>query len=146
MAAAQRETPTLSGEVEVTYSSADRLHGSWPEALVPDGPHLRRFPPPILTRFCVERAVHIAELVLANKMSELDAAKAIGSLGTVECLEHIQEGCNFVDNMGALWDLVVDVSQVVTLDKDDLSKRIGLLDGLGMKQAYAGCGYSDRDF
>jgi hypothetical protein len=57
-------------------------------------------------RAAVERAVHLAELLLANRMSELDAARAIGSLGTVECLEYIQEGFDFVDSMGAFWDLV----------------------------------------
>lgn len=35
-------------------------------------------------------------------------------------------------------DSVVNVSQVVTLDKDDLSKRAGSIDGLKMEQVDAG--------
>ena len=39
-------------------------------------------------------------------MAELEAATAIGELGTFECLEYIQRGFDFVDSMGALWSLV----------------------------------------
>ena len=35
-------------------------------------------------------------------------------------------------------DSVVNVSQVVTLDKSDLSKRLGMLDGLKLGQVDAG--------
>jgi mRNA interferase MazF len=35
-------------------------------------------------------------------------------------------------------DSVVNVSQVVTLDKDDLGKRLGALDGIKLRQVDAG--------
>jgi hypothetical protein len=57
-------------------------------------------------RDAVERAVHIAELALTGQMAELEAAEAIAGLGTIECLEYLQVGFDFVDTMGALWGLV----------------------------------------
>jgi hypothetical protein len=57
-------------------------------------------------RDAVEHAVQIAELVVAGQMAELEAATAIAGLGTIDCLEYLQAGFDFVDSMGALWALV----------------------------------------
>jgi len=57
-------------------------------------------------RAAVERAIHIAEQALTGQVAELEAATAIAGLGTIECLEYIQAGFDFVDTMGALWSLV----------------------------------------